>query len=74
MEYKMTEDGKLRLVVYNESNNFQLAGTQQSPYTQGVGILYREEFDTMEEMLQGFKDMLKGKKDKSRAQGPVQAP
>jgi hypothetical protein len=74
VEYKMTEDGKLRLVVYNESNNFQLAGTQQSPYTQGVGILYREEFDTMEEMLQGFKDMLKGKKDKSKVKGPVQSP
>jgi hypothetical protein len=63
VEYKMTEDGKLRLVVYNESNNFQLSGTQQSPYTQGVGILYREEFDNFEEMMQGFKDLLKGKKD-----------
>ena len=66
VEYKITEDGKLSLVVYNESNNFQLAGSQQSPYTQGVGVVYREEFDSMEEMMQGFRDLLKGKKDKNK--------
>jgi hypothetical protein len=67
VEYKMTESGKLSLVVYNESNNFQLAGSQQSPYTQGVGVLFREEFDTMEELMDGFRDLLKGKKDKNKS-------
>ena len=35
------------------------ATTQQSPYTQGLGILYQEEFDTLEEFWEGFRAMLK---------------
>ncbi|MBX7053143.1 MAG: translocation/assembly module TamB domain-containing protein [Flavobacteriales bacterium] len=63
IEYKITSDGKIRLVVYNESNDFRMAYTQQSPYTQGVGVIYREDFDTFDEFLQGFKNLLKRDKD-----------
>lgn len=63
IEYKITSDGKIRLVVYNESNDFRMAYTQQSPYTQGVGVIYREDFDTFDEFLQGFKNLLKRKQD-----------
>jgi hypothetical protein len=63
LEYKLTPEGKIRLVVYNESNDYRMAAVQQSPYTQGVGVIYRTEFDTMEEFFQGFKRMLTGKKD-----------
>ncbi len=62
IEYKLTPEGKIRLVVYNESNDYRMAAVQQSPYTQGIGIIYRTEFDTMDEFFQGFKQMLKGKK------------
>jgi hypothetical protein len=63
IEYKITKDGKIRLVVYNESNDFRMAYTQQSPYTQGVGIIYREDFDTFDEFLDGFKHLLKRNKN-----------
>lgn len=65
IEYKLTPEGKIRLVVYNESNDYRMAAVQQSPYTQGVGIIYRTEFDTMEEFFQGFKRLIKGKKSDS---------
>lgn len=62
IEYKLTPEGKIRLVVYNESNDYRMAAVQQSPYTQGVGIIYRTEFDTFDEFLEGFRNLLKGKK------------
>ncbi|MCB0762084.1 MAG: translocation/assembly module TamB [Flavobacteriales bacterium] len=57
VEYKITSDGKIRLVVYNESNDFQTLTTDQSAYNQGVGVLYKEEFDTMDEFFCGFKNL-----------------
>ena len=57
IEYVITEDGKIRLVVYNETNDYAVATTAQSTYTQGVGVLYQEEFDTMEEFYCGFRNL-----------------
>ncbi len=51
IEYKITDDGKIRLIVYNESNEYDLANTQQSRYTQGFGIVYQQEFDTLYELF-----------------------
>lgn len=64
LEYKMTPDGKIRLVVYNESNDFRMITTQQSPYTQGVGVLYQEEFNTMNEFYCGFKNLFRKESDR----------
>jgi hypothetical protein len=60
IEYKITPEGKVRLVVYNESNDFSSNTLQQSPYTQGVGIIYREDFDSFGEFFDGFRKLLKG--------------
>lgn len=57
LEYFITPEGKIRLVVYNESNDFRMVTTQQSIYTQGVGILYQEEFNTVDEFFCGFKNL-----------------
>ncbi len=54
VEYKITRDGRIRLIVYNESNDFRTVTTQQSPYTQGVGVLYQNEFDDWEQFVCGF--------------------
>jgi hypothetical protein len=54
VEYKITRDGRIRLMVYNESNDFRTAAAQQAPYTQGVGVLYQEEFDTWDQFVCGF--------------------
>ncbi len=50
-EYDITEDGKFRLKAYNESNDNRLSALDQADYTQGVGIFYREEFDTAAELI-----------------------
>lgn len=51
VEYKVTEDGKVRLRAFNrgaESNQLENEGTQ---YTQGAGIFYREDFETFGELF-----------------------
>jgi hypothetical protein len=53
----ITREGRIRLVVYNESNDYRQITTQQSPYTQGVGVLYQEEFDTWEQLMCGFRQL-----------------
>lgn len=51
MELKISEDGRLRVIVYNQSNQYDLLNTQQSPYTQGLSIVYQEEFDNLYELF-----------------------
>jgi hypothetical protein len=60
IEYKITPEGKVRLVMYNESNDFRANTLQQSPYTQGVGVIYREDFDSFNEFFTGIRKLLKG--------------
>ncbi|MFQ5335513.1 MAG: translocation/assembly module TamB domain-containing protein, partial [Flavobacteriales bacterium] len=64
LEYKITDDGKLRAKVYNESNDQNIMNTNTAKYTQGAGISYREEFDTFGEFLR--KIFRKKKKEAQR--------
>ncbi len=53
LEYMLTEDGKIRLKVFNETNpyeNFSTGGAG-SIYTQGVGLIYQEDFNTLDEFV-----------------------
>ncbi len=59
LEVKLTEDGKLRLKAYNRYNYDLLFKT--SPYTQGVGFVYREDFDSFAELGQRYSDAITGK-------------
>lgn len=54
VEYKINKDGSLRARVFNESNQQSAANLNQAPYTQGVGIFYRKEFNTWGEFFRGF--------------------
>ena len=63
VEVKLTDEGKFRIKAYNKSNNTDLLNSN-SPYTQGVGILYRKEFDNLKGLLQGSKASKKIKKNK----------
>ncbi|GAB4136397.1 MAG: translocation/assembly module TamB domain-containing protein [Bacteroidia bacterium] len=57
VEYKVTDDGKVRLRAFNRSNdNTMLNAT--APYTQGVGVFYREEFNSVGELLKRYKNYL----------------
>lgn len=55
VEVKLSKDSRLH--VFNKSNQ-QDYFIEEAPYTQGVGIFYRKEFDT-------FKDLFKRKKGKN---------
>ncbi len=48
-EYKLNKDGRLRVRGFNRSTNNNLL-QNVSPYTQGVGLFYREEFTTFQEL------------------------
>ncbi|MDD3739310.1 MAG: translocation/assembly module TamB domain-containing protein, partial [Lentimicrobiaceae bacterium] len=51
VEVKITQDGRLRTKVFNRTNTALSYITEQSPYTQGVGIYYRREFDIIKEFF-----------------------
>ena len=62
VEYKITDDGSVRAKVYNKSNDYDITDATSAPYTQGVGIFYRAEFDTFGEF---FNKLFKRKKEKT---------
>ncbi len=63
IEYKLTQDGKLRVKAYNQSyENTNVSNN--SPYKQGVGLTYKEEFNTFGELMSRYKAFLKSKKKK----------
>ena len=70
---KLTSNGKLSMKAYNHSNDDQLFLTSQ--YTQGVGFVYREDFNTFGELVKRYWRALfssdKKKKDKNSIDQPV---
>jgi hypothetical protein len=54
VEVKLTRDGRIRVKAYNKSNNVAFF-ENNAPYTQGVGIFFRKEFDTLGELFKGKK-------------------
>ena len=66
VEYAVSKDGRLRLKTFNKSNTNSLLN-YNSPYTQGVGVVYREQFDTWRQLLQKYHLM---KKDKISGSAP----
>ena len=50
VEYKFTKDGRIRGKVFNRTNYYDPL-TKRAPYTQGVGIAYRKEFDNLHELF-----------------------
>lgn len=63
VEVKARKDGRIRLKAFNRSNNNSLINNVNSPYTQGVGVFYREDFNTFGELWRRYKKILtRGKK------------
>lgn len=61
IEYKLTEDGKYRVKGFNRSNNTTQMTTTGGPYTQGIGLFYREEFETWLELFKRYGQKFKRK-------------
>jgi hypothetical protein len=58
VEYKIPPTGRFVLKGYNKSNTVDLLNTN-APYTQGLGIFYRREFDSFGELLKRKKKIVK---------------
>jgi hypothetical protein len=39
--------------------------TTQSPYTQGIGVIYQEEFDNWKQLAEGIQELFKRDANKS---------
>jgi hypothetical protein len=50
VEVKITPEGKFRVKAFNRSNTFDIMNTN-APYTQGVGVFYRREFDSFGDLF-----------------------
>ncbi|MDP2335330.1 MAG: translocation/assembly module TamB domain-containing protein [Bacteroidota bacterium] len=61
---KLTNNGKLQLKAYNHANNNLIYET--SPYTQGVGITYREDFNSFNGLWQKIRNIFRRKVDPSQ--------
>lgn len=73
VEYKVTEDGKVRFRAFNRSNQNTVLNYSSAPYTQGVGILYREEFDTRQQLARRLKAYISAEnsnREKKEAEKP----
>ncbi len=65
LEYKLIKSGRLRLKAYNKTND-RLYST--ALYTQGLGIMYREDFDTWENLGKYYKEMFRKKTPEEKEQ------
>lgn len=62
LEYSLTQDGKLRFKAFSQSNDRNLNQVDQAQTTQGVGLAYREEFDTLGEFFRKIGGIFRKKK------------
>jgi hypothetical protein len=60
-EYLITRDGKLRFKAFSQSNDRNLNQLNQALTTQGAGLAYREEFDTLGEFFSKIGNLFRKK-------------
>jgi len=51
-EVKVTKNGKIKVKAFNKSNTN--LDYEKGPYTRGVGLFFREEFNSLEELLNRY--------------------
>jgi hypothetical protein len=56
VDVKITGNGKLRFKAYNRYNHDQLYKT--SPYTQGIGFIFREDFNNLGELGRRYREAI----------------
>lgn len=57
VEVKITRDGRFRVKAFNKANNSYLY-KNYSPYTQGVGIFYTQEFNRLSDLRRSKKKLI----------------
>ncbi len=73
VDYKLTEDGKVRIKAFNKANDNSQSAINGA-YTQGVGIFYREEFNTIGELYKQYLQTLKGWTGSGKKEEDVTSP
>jgi hypothetical protein len=64
IDYKITKNGKFRIKTYNHINSDML---YENLYTQGFGVFYKEEFNTLGELWKEYLRSVFGKKEEEPA-------
>lgn len=67
VEYKLTSDGRFRVKAFNRSNDVSII-ENDVPYTQGVGVFYRKDFDNLKELVTPARSRSEKKARQSREQ------
>ena len=60
LNVKLNKTGKLQFKAFNHSNNNLIYET--SPYTQGIGLSYREDYNNFSELWKKFKELFGSKR------------
>ncbi len=61
IEYKINAKGNLRAKAYTHSNNDVIYET--SPTTQGIGISFREEFNSFSELIKRYREAIRRRRE-----------
>jgi hypothetical protein len=61
MSVKLVRSGKILFKVYNRSNNNLIYDT--APYTQGIGLSFKEEYNSIDELITKFGKLFKKKEN-----------
>lgn len=61
VEYKLTRRGKLRAKAYNHTNDYKEFKTALT--TQGVGLIYRENFSSLKDLVAEWKEDIRKSKE-----------
>jgi hypothetical protein len=70
LEYKLSSSGKYRVKGFNRSNDNTQVINNGGPFTQGVGIFYREEFESLNELYRRYISKVKKSKPVTSAGNP----
>lgn len=69
VEYKLTEDGRYRVKGFNRSNDN--VATTGGPYTQGMGVFYREEFEQFDDIFKRYMKKMKSLSGQKKEETPA---
>ena len=62
IDYKLNDEGKLRIKAFNRSNDTYQTTTAGGQFTQGLGVFFREEFESIDELYRRYKKKISRKK------------
>ena len=63
IDVKIVPSGKIRLKAFARSNDEIIYGTNSGEFTRGAGVMYREDFNNMEELLNKFRNLFTRRKE-----------